>query len=515
MNDDGGERRTRGADPDRLIDVHTGAAEFRRDVGGGVRWLGTAQVIAQCTRIAMILVLTRLLTPQEFGIVALVMVVTGLFDRVLGDTGTSAALVRQPELKHGLASSVLWWNLMVGAGTAAFFALLGGPIATLLGDSAAAPLVRVVGLSALISGFGHVQRALLRRTRAFRSLALVNVTNAAATAVATIALALAGWGEWALVVGNLVGTAASVALAWALSDWRPSFHYSRAALGEITQFSANLSAQNLFGYVSYAGDRFIIGRFIGTTSLGYYGLANRLLRYPLQTSAQTYREVVFPTLAQVQDDPGALQKAYGRTVNGIAFILLPLCLSVAALSEPLVAALLGPNWTPATDVVRVMALVAALQSMTTTTGSLYLVRGRTDLSLRWQMASSAVLLACYSIGALWGLMGVAWGYFVGIALLTYPAFRIPLRLIDTTPGAILRPTLPTALTAAVAAACGWGAAEIAAGAGAGDWLALGAGGLTVVVIYGFYAVVVRPTAVRDLRGAISGRQRRSAVDERP
>lgn len=486
-----------------MLDTHAGSKQVGRDVRGGVRWLGTTQVIGQIVRIAMILVLTRLLTPEEFGVVALVMVVTGLFDRVLGDTGTGAALVRQPSLTQGLASSVLWWNIIVGAGTAALFAVLGEPIARLLGDISAAPLVRVVGLSALIGGLGHVQRALLRRMRHFRSLAMVNLSNAVVTAVATIAFALAGWGEWALVVGNLTGTAAAVSLAWILSSWRPSFYYSRAELREITSFSANLSVQNLFGYVSYAGDRFIIGRFIGTTALGYYGLANRLLRYPLQTSAQTYREVVFPTLARVQDDDDALRRAYTRTVSGIAFLLLPVCLAVAALSAPLVAALLGPNWIPATDVVRVMALVAALQSLATTTGSLYLAKGRSDLSLRWQVVASAVLLACYSVGAFWGMMGVAWGYLFGVAALTYPAFRIPLRLIDTSPAVVLRPIVPTAVTASIAAACGWAVAEAVERSTAGPWPPFVAGAFTIAAIYGGYAMIARPAAMIDLRRAIS------------
>ena len=501
--------RGRRLHPSHVLDsFNTGDRRVRQDVSAGVRWLGFSQVASQVIKIGMVLVLTRLLTPTEFGVVTLVMVVTGLFERVLGDTGTVAALIRHPELRHDLASSVFWWNVAIGVATTAVFAAAGKPIAYLLGDPDVANLVRVAGVAALIGSLGHVQRALLRRMRQFRALAAVNLMNALATAVATIAMAVAGWGAWALVAGNLVGSAISLALAWALSAWRPAFHYSRAAIRQISGFSVNLTIQNVFGYFSYAGDRFIIGRFIGTTELGYYGLANRLLRYPLQTSAQTYREVVTPTLARIQNDHESMAAAYRRTLGGIAMVLVPLCLSVTALADNMVPALLGPKWAPAAGVVAIMSLVAALQALTTTTGSLYVAKGRSDLSLRWQMVASVVLMICYTAGAFWGVEGVAWGFFVGVAVLTYPAFRIPLALIDTRPSYVLKPLLPTVLAAGLAAAAGRGVSTFVEGSTDGPWPPLLAGCATVAAIYGAYLLIARPAALRDLIDSLTNRRRR-------
>lgn len=494
-------------DGDDVLDAHDSRhVTVGSGVSSGVRWMGTGQVAGQIVRIAMMLVLTRLLTPAEFGIVALVTVVTGFFERVLGDTGTTAAVVREPTLDQGLASSVFWWNLTIGVATSAGFIALGAPIARILGEPSAANLVRVVGLMALVNAFGHVQRALLRRRLQFRSLAMVNFTNALGTAVATIGLAVAGWGEWALVVGGLIGTFVSVALAWVVSSWRPSLIFARERLRRISTFSTNLSLQNLFGYISFAGDRFIIGRFIGTTELGYYGLANRLLRYPLQTSMQTYREVVFPTLARIQDDDRAVLRAYVRTVSGIAFLLLPFCLTLTAVAGPMVPALLGAEWVPATDVVAIMALVGALQSLAITTGSIYLAKARTDLSLRWQMFSSAVLMASYSIGAFWGVTGVAWGFLAGIALLTYPAFRIPLGLIGGRPADVARPIAPTLAASAAAAGGAFLTIQIVGRSGGGNWPQLLAGLGTAALVYGGYVLVVRPQAMRDLRSALARRR---------
>ncbi|MEL6892754.1 MAG: lipopolysaccharide biosynthesis protein [Actinomycetota bacterium] len=476
----------------------TAMAQTAKDMGRGVRWMGPTQVVIQVVRVGSLLVLTRLLTPQEFGLVALVTVLTGLFERVLGDTGTTTALVRHPTISHGLASSVLWLNVAIGGLTTLVLVVFGAPIASLLGDADATDIVRVMGFLAVINGCAHVPRALFRRRMLFSRLAATNLTNAVITAAATIGFAAAGWGEWAIVVGNLSGTVTATVLAWVLIDWRPALHFSRRRLSEIAGFSSRLTIQNIFGYISFAGDRFIVGRFVGTTELGYYGMANRLMRYPIQTTAQTYRDVVFPNLARLQDDHRAMTTAYERSVSGIAFVIFPLCGVIAALADPLVAFGLGPKWVPATDVLALVAVTSGLQAVASTTGSLYNARGRADLSLRWQVFSSLFLLACYSIGARWDLIGVAWSYLIGIALLTPLAFAIPLRLIGARVTAVLRTTAALGLLTVASAATAHVAARLVDDAGGNDPTQLTAGVVTFAACYGGVSLAWRPRPATDL-----------------
>ena len=288
----------------------------------------------QVVRIVSAIVLARMLTETDFGLVSLVTIVTAFYDRVLGDTGTTAALVQLERITQGLASSVLWLNVAVGAIGTTVMITFAEPLAALLGERDAADLLRVVACIAVVSSFGYVPRALLRRRGEFRKLALANMMNAGITAGGSIVLAQAGWGEWSLAVGNLAGAAAFMLAAWLQIDWRPSLVFVRSEVRSISRFSVNLSASNLFGYISFAGDRFIVGRFLGVADLGYYGLANRLMRYPVQTSSQTYRDVIFPSLARLQGDRDEVGRVFGRSVAGIAFVLFPVCASVAALARP-------------------------------------------------------------------------------------------------------------------------------------------------------------------------------------
>jgi PST family polysaccharide transporter len=269
-------------------------------------------------------------------------------------------------------------------------------------------------------------------------------------------------------------------------------------MSEISGFSTNLSIQNLFGYVSYAGDRFIIGRFIGTTELGYYGLANRLMRYPVQTSAQTYRDVVFPSLARMQSDHKAMATMYERSVSGIAFLLFPLCATVAAVAQPLVAVMLGPKWAPTADIIGLIAITSALQAVSATTGSLYNARGRADLSLRWQIGSSIFLVLAYSIGSAYGVVGVAWGYLIGTALLTPLAFWIPLRLIGASLFQVTRGALAAGAAAVVAALAANGVVRLLVEQESSDFVQLVVGCVVSLAVFALYAAAFRPRAARDL-----------------
>ena len=407
-------------------------------------------------------------------------------------------MVRVPRLTQGLVSSVFYWNLSIGAMTTAFLVVWASPIARLLGDADATGIVRGLGLLALVNSFMHVPNALFRRRMQFRQLALVNTVNVAVTAACSLGLAFAGVGVWSLVLGTITGSAVGALLAWAIVRWRPSRHFSRSTMSEISGFSTSLSIQNLFGYASYAGDRFIIGRFIGTTQLGYYGLANRLMRYPVQTSAQTYRDVVFPSLARMQSDHKAMASTYERSVSGIAFLLFPVCATVMAVGQPLVAVALGPRWAPTADIIGLIALTSALQAVTSTTGSLYNARGRADLSLRWQIGSSIFLVVAYSIGSIYGVVGVAWGYLIGTALLTPLAFWIPLRLIGASLFQVTRGAMAAGAAAGAAALAANGVVRLLAAQESSSFVQLLAGCVVSLAMYGLYAVVFRPRAARDL-----------------
>lgn len=500
--------------PSDVLDSHgkegQAAAGSGGSMGKGARWIGLSQTAIQISRVATTLVLATLLTPADFGIVALVTVVSGFFERVVGDTGTSSAIVQRETLTHGLVSSILYLNILVGFTTSMLFIVAANPIAIFLGDQETIDFIRIAGLLAVVNSFTYVPLALFRRKLQFSKLAISNLANAIVTGLSSIGLALADYGPWSIVYGNLAGSVVGVVVAWSMSGWRPARYFSRADLSEISTFSAYLSAKNLFGYVTYAGDRYVVGVLVGVADLGFYGLANRLMRYPTQIVAQTYRSTVFPGLARIQNDHAAMADAYRRSVSTIAYLVFPLCVGVAAVSVPLVSFALAPVWEPVAPVLAIIACTSALQAVASTTGSLYTARGRTDLAFRWQVGSSIVSMIFYLTGSLWGVNGVAAGYLLATLLLMYPAFAIPLGLIKVSVVEVLGEATVTGLVAVVSGAAGYGVVQVLSGRGAPDLVQIIGGLATVGAGFALYTAVARPSAFDDIIGLLGRKRGRRA-----
>jgi PST family polysaccharide transporter len=493
---------------DAILDRHDAAkakASTGRSARRGARIMGLANVAGQVTRMIGTLVLANLLVPQVFGVVSLVMVVTGFFERFLGDTGTSAAVVREKALTQRMASSVFWLNIAVGFGTSLFFIVLGWPIASLLGAPEASHYVRFLGLSAFLNALMFVQRSMLRRQAKFRVLAISSYLNVVVTLGLSAILAIAGFEVWALVIGNLSGTAAGAAVLWIGSSWMPAPHFAREDLHHIRNYSANITAYNFFGYFVNSGDRLIVGRLLGTEALGIYGMANRLLRIPIQSGVQSYREVALPMLSKLQDDNEAMGRLWIRSVSALFFVMAPLTVTVSVLADPLVRALLNDNWVPAIPVISIIALVATLQAITVTTGSIYFVTGRTDLWLRWGIVSAVVTMGGYLIGTRWGTVGVAAGFLVAMALLTYPSLKISFGLIGLKVRVLARAVAPTLAATALSAITSYTASRSMQELGLPALAQLVVGGLAGAVVYGCWTVFLRPQAFDDV---ISLAQRR-------
>ena len=464
----------------------------------GARWVAGGQVAQQVTKALSSIILARLLIPADFGLLAITVVLTDFLERVLGDTGTSAALIHRKDLDQDLASSVFFLNMMVGGVTCAFLALAAPVLAPVLGDDRVEPILRGIGVAFVLLALGLVQRALLRRALRFRAVAVADLASTITQTVVSVGLAFRGWGVWSLVGGILLGRVASNITAWAISPWRPSWHFRWADIRQVTGFSGNLSAFNFFSYFSEAGDKFIVGRFVGASALGFYGFGYRLLLQPVQSVLQVCRVVLFPAFARIQDDNEGIGRGYVRATSAVAMLTFPVTIGIAVMAEPIVRVVLGEKWLPAVPVLAIFGPLAAIQAVSTTTGVLYQAKGRTDLQFRWGMVVGLAMLGSYLIGSHWGATGVAWSFLLGNLVLAFPTLAIPFKLVDLPFRRFLVGLLPSAVPTALMAGAAYGLRLLLEHAGASPTIvllvpvAVGAG------IYSGCVLVSRPQALRDL-----------------
>nr|MDT0663745.1 oligosaccharide flippase family protein [Micromonospora sp. DSM 115978] len=229
---------------------------------------------------------------------------------------------------------------------------------------------------------------------------------------------------------NMAGAAVTSLAVWVASSWRPSRHFSFGDVRAVMGFSANLSAFIVFNFFLLNGDKVIVGRFLGAAALGHYGLAQRVLMYPVTSVSAALQEVMFAGLSRVQDDHAAFRSIYFRACAATALICFPVMALLAVVAEDAVLVVLGEDWRPLVALVWILAPIGGLQSVTFSVGVIYNAKGRTDLLLRWGVFSGSLMLGSYFAGLPWGVNGVAAAYAVTILLLIAPGFMIPFRLID-------------------------------------------------------------------------------------
>ncbi len=408
------------------------APDVRRAAAQGVATGAASQALRQVLQVIITAVLARHLQPEQFGLIGMV-AVTLAFVAPVNEMGMGAALVQRRDLTPGHAAAVFWCQVSVAGALAAALWLAAPLAAAFFQREDLVPLLRVMCWSLPAGAAASAPQALLLRDLRFGRVAAVETMSLAASGALAVALVVAGWGVWSLAAQAIAGAALTAVLMIVLSGFSPlprACPPRRAHLRELTSFSAPLTAYQLFNYVSRNVDDVLIGRFLGAEALGYYGMAYRVMMYPLQKVSGVVGRVSFPAFASLQDDVARIRRGYVKSIQYIALVTFPLMAVVMVAAPELTAALFGPEWAPVAPLILALSPAGMVGSIGTTVGSLFLARGRSDLMLRWEVAACAAYLGAIALGLTWGLLGVA-VCFTAMALVLWPiSHAVANRLID-------------------------------------------------------------------------------------
>lgn len=404
----------------------------------GVKWSSVSQFGRQVLQLVTTVVLARTLAPADFGLMSMAMVVIG-FLNVFRDLGTSSAIIQREEISDTLLSGIYWVNVIFGSLVMVTVFLCAPFVADFYGELRLVPLLKVLSASFLISSVGISHQALMERNLQFAKLAKAEVASTFIGAVVGISFALEGAGVWSLVFQALSTVLISSALlAFFLSGWKPRLLIDLKEMRTVARFSLNLSGFNVTNYFVRNADSLLIGKFLGAQDLGYYVLAYRLVLYPWQNVSAVISRVMFPVYSKIHDDQAKFRRAYLNVAATIGAIAFPLMLGIIAVSHPLVQVFFGEKWKIVATLIVIFAPIGLLQSIDSTTGSIYLAKSRTDWMFRWGAATGVVGVCAFAIGLRWGIVGVASSYLVANLLWMYPGLAIPFRLIELKVADLLR-----------------------------------------------------------------------------
>jgi O-antigen/teichoic acid export membrane protein len=411
-----------------------GAAQgsFKQQLSSAVSWSFAGQVIAQTLQTAIGIVLARVLSPREFGLVGMITVFTG-FSAMIANMGFGAALIQVPKLEERHLNSIFWVNVFAGLALSALLLSAAPLIASFYGHSELAGISRACAPALLLQITTAVPIAMRNRNLGFKGLVITESVAAVFAGGVAIALALGRFGAYSLVAQTFAMAATNSALLWARCPFRPGFTLDRAALRELFGYSSKLFGFQFINYWMRNADNLLIGKFVGAEALGAYSRAYMWMLLPISQVSQVVSRVMFPALSRVQHDLPRVKQLYLRTASAIALVTFPLMLGLLVVCDLFVLTLLGSRWASVIPLLQILAVVGLMQSIGTTTGLIYQSLGRTDLLLYWGIGSGCVTLAAFVVGLQWGALGVAAAYAVRSVLLAYWNYSIPGRLIAMTP----------------------------------------------------------------------------------
>lgn len=364
-------------------------------------------------------VLARLLTPQDYGVVAMVIAVT-VFARLFQDMGLSTATIQRERLTHGQASTLFWINGAVGLLLSVLVAALAPVLAWFYHQPEVRWVTVVSSANFLIGGMSVQHTALLKRSMRFNALGVVQIAGAAAAVVVAIAAAHAGLGYWSLVWSVLAGTICRAALLWTFSGWLPGRLRRGTGARSLLHFGANVTGFEVANYFSRNLDNLLIGRFWGPELLGLYSRAYSLLMFPLNHLRDPLGAVAFPALCHLQDDPGRYRQYFKRYLSLLAFASMPLVAFLFVCSHNVILLLLGSRWTEASSIFSILAISSFIQVVYSTRGLPMLTTGKSRRYFQFGIWNALSVSAGFAIGVYWGAKGVAISYAVVNYALLYP-----------------------------------------------------------------------------------------------
>jgi O-antigen/teichoic acid export membrane protein len=402
---------------------------IKKSATSGFRWLSVSQAVRQIMQFATTIILVRLLSPTDFGLVGMATVVTG-FVGIFKDLGTSSALIQRKEISDKLLQSVFWINIFFGLNSTVFLFALSPLMANVYQEPQVEPVLKLLSLSFIISSLSISQQAILERNLEFKKLSKIEITATVSGAVTGIGAATLKAGVWSLIWQTLAIVTTTSTLLWLTTNWKPKFIFDWAEAKSIINYSGNLTGFNIFNYFVRNADNALVGRFLGAESLGYYALAYKIMLYPIQNISWVVVRLSFPLFSKLQNDNSLFRSAYLEVTCAIACAAFPLMFGLLVLSEPLVMTVFGSNWRPVISLLLILIPVGIVQSIGTTAGVIYQAKGRTDWMLKWGITTGLLAVISFIIGLNWGIVGVAGAYAITVTLLSYPSFLIPFKLID-------------------------------------------------------------------------------------
>jgi teichuronic acid exporter len=368
----------------------------------GILWSSIESFASQFISLIVGIILARMLTPKEFGLIGMVTIFIAVSQSFL-ESGFSNALIRKKDCTQTDYSTVFFFNLAAGV---IFFIVLfisAPAISNFFKEPELKTIVQVLALVLIIDSLTIIQRTILIRRVDFKLQTRISVISSTGSGLFAIILAWKGFGVWSLVGLTLAKESLNSFLLWLWNQWRPALVFSMSSFRELFSFGSKLLVSGLLDTIYRNIYFFIIGKYFSVQELGYFTRAYQFNTASSQSITGIMSRVTFPILAQMQDNPVMLKEGYRKMIKSIMLITFVIMLGMAAIAEPMIISLIGEKWRPSIIYLQMLCFVGMLYPLHALNLNMLNVLGRSDLFLKLEIIKKILAVPTIVLGVLFGM----------------------------------------------------------------------------------------------------------------
>jgi PST family polysaccharide transporter len=396
----------------------------------GVVWSALQQGGTHGINFVIFVILARLLEPEVFGLVALASVFTS-FMQIFLEQSFIKALVQRPDIEEQHLDTAFWANIILAAILTGAGVIFSPSIANFLGDSRISLVITYLSFSLILGAFSGTQQAILQREMDFKGLAIRSLVAKLGGGIIGIVFALFDGGVWSLVANNLINGLLGSIVLWQVSDWRPKFNFSSNHLKDLFSFGIALSGQKTLVFFDTRFQDFLIGRFLGTTLLGYFTVAYRLQLTMITLLTAIFNSVTFPVFSKLQGKLKRLRNIFYQATYFTNLTTFPVFIGMALLAPGLLPMLFGNQWQNSISIMQILAVAGIAQADVYLKGNLIVALGKPTLNLIVRALSTMIkfLFLFFALRYWQSIFGVAVAFFISSIVAVPIYMRVSYSLI--------------------------------------------------------------------------------------
>lgn len=408
----------------------------------GFFWAGGGKIVEQGITWVISIVLARLLSPSDYGLMALTSLFI-YFINYFNEFSIGSAIVQKKEIDETYLSSAFWFIIVISTVNYGLTYLFSSAIASFFNQERLTDILRVAGLSFIIMGIGVVPSSLISRDLKFYISAKVSFLSNISMGVVSLVFAYKGFGVWSLVFGSIMRSLSSSILIFYFCSWKPRLIVSFKKISDLMKFGVPLTGAKCLHTLYYNADNFIVGKFLGEKLLGYYYMAFHLSTMVIDKLARITNEVSFPVLTKLQSSDDKVRNHFLKISKYIAILFFPSLIGLFLVADDFVRVVLGEKWIPIIYPFKLFCFIGILRTINAIIPPILIAKGRTDITLKYSIMSAILLPAGFLIGVQFGINGVVYAWLAVYPFLTAYLLRLGLKEISLSFTEYIRNLMPS------------------------------------------------------------------------